>query len=175
MVLTSLISAHLSVTVSKWKLLFFQYLIPMFAFVLGYIYDSRGKNENSISYGIIGAVIVLVPVQLLSTWLFEAERVFQTTGQSFGFVDVIPEICTYLSENVFIFSIYQHLQYVSAVIVIIYLSALFGLSRTQEIYKDLIYIYASSRHLCCRISINDCNWLFGSWAIALFILLLVTI
>jgi len=150
MVLTSFISARFCVTVSKWKLLFFQYLIPMCAFVLGYIYESRGKSENSISYGIIGAVIVLVPVQLLSTWLFEAERVFQTTGQFFGYVDLIPEIFTYLSENIFIFSIYQHLQYVSSVIVIIYLSALFGLLEHKRftmifyIFTPLLGIYAAA-------------------------------
>ena len=150
MVLTSLISAHLSVTLSKWKLLFFQYLIPMCAFVLGYIYESRGKSENSIGYGIIGAVIVLVPVQLLSTWLFEAERVLQTTGQSFGFVDVIPEIFTYLSENIFIFCIYQHLQYVSSVIVIIYFFALFGMLEHKRftmifyIFTPLLGIYAAA-------------------------------
>jgi hypothetical protein len=53
---------------------------------------------------------------------------------------VIPEICTYLSENVFIFSIYQHLQYVSAVIVIIYLSALFGFSE-QGRFTKILYIF----------------------------------
>ena len=112
----------------------------MFAFVLGYIYDSKGRSENSIGYGLIGAVIILVPVQLLSTWLIEKERVFQTIKQSFDLVDVIPEICTYLSENVFIFSIYQHLQYVSAVIVIIYLSALFGFSE-QGRFTKILYIF----------------------------------
>ena len=140
MFLTSLILAHLSVTLSKWKLLFFQYLIPMFAFVFGYTYDFGEKNKNSLYYGLIGAVIFLVPIQLLSTWLYEAEKVFQTNGQSFSFVDVVPEVCTYLSGNVFIFHIYQHLQYVSAVIVIIYLSALFGLSEHRG-SKKILYIF----------------------------------
>ena len=140
MVLTSLISAHLSVTLSKWKLLFFQYLIPMFAFVLGYTFDSRERSGTSLGYGLMGAVIVIVPSQLMSTWLIEKARVLQATGPSFGFADVIPEICTYLSDKVFIFYIYQHLQYASAVIVIIYLSALFGLSEHRRFTK-VIYIF----------------------------------
>jgi hypothetical protein len=77
-------------------ILLVQYMLPMFALVLGQQFGSRQGALNSLSTALFWLLIVIIPLQLISTF-------------SRGL--------TYLSPSLFVFSIYQHLQYVPVLLV----------------------------------------------------------
>ncbi len=86
--------------------LLMQYILPMFGLVLGMMYEDRRRNEHVVEKTALMVIAVLVPAQLLATW-----------GQEHVF----------LTPYLYLFSVYQHLQYVPIIVVISYLVALFSL------------------------------------------------
>ena len=101
------------------KLIFIvQFILPMAALVLGQIYDSRGQNQI-LCKAFLYVIAAIVPIQLLSTWL----------RGSF-----------YLSPELYLFSIYQHLEYVPVIFVSAYLIALYGLWQLPRFRKLLLVL-----------------------------------
>ncbi len=87
-------------------ILLVQFMLPMFALVLGQQYGARVGATKAVPDVIFVVLMVFVPLQLLATFL------------SGGLA---------LSSSVFVFKIYQHLQYVSVVFAALFLVALFSL------------------------------------------------
>ncbi len=95
-VLTSLVAADGSAYQEGAKLILLaQFLLPMFGLVLGEMYGMTDNNGRSPQWAACGMLLVVLPAQLISTW-------------SDGY--------TVLSPHVFLFSIYQHLQYFPMVV-----------------------------------------------------------
>lgn len=116
-------------------ILMIQYVLPMFGLVLGQQFFSKDDAKTLIAKTGLSVLTVLVPVQLGFTWLY-------------GFV--------ILSPYLFLFSVYQHLQYVPMIFTAIYIFALFALWDVQRYRVALvllgalmgIYIAASLSILC---------------------------
>lgn len=116
-------------------ILMIQYVLPMFGLVLGQQFFSKDDAKTLIAKTGFSVLTVLVPVQLGFTWLY-------------GFV--------ILSPYLFLFSVYQHLQYVPMIFTAIYIFALFALWDVQRYRVALvllgalmgIYIAASLSILC---------------------------
>jgi hypothetical protein len=126
MVAASLAVSWSPVGFQKWKLLFFQYLLPMFAFVFGYRLEPSQRDTHIPETGILVAVGAIVPLQLLSTWMYRANL----HGSFYNYPDIITYmqiLSAALHENVIFFSIYQHLQYVPCVLVSAFIFTLFSL------------------------------------------------
>jgi hypothetical protein len=87
-------------------ILLIQYVLPMFALVLGQQFGGREDALVLVARAALLMLLFIVPLQLLATW-----------HQG----DVL------LSPSVYLFSIYQHLQYVSLLFVVAYVLALFTL------------------------------------------------
>lgn len=86
-------------------ILLVQYILPMFALVLGQQFGSRQGALNSLSTALFWLLIVVIPLQLIST---------------------LSKGLTYLSPSLFAFSVYQHLQYVPVLLVGAFLIVLFS-------------------------------------------------
>jgi len=89
---------------SQKLILLVQYILPMFALVLGQQYGGRDS-----------ALLVLAKAGMLVLYLVLPVQLFSTLLDGLG----------YLSPSLFIFSVYQHLQYVPVVFVAIYAVVLF--------------------------------------------------
>jgi heme exporter protein D len=108
MLLASLLVGGMQGGVGQQKLiLVIQYILPMFALVLGQQFGSRANALGSIGRAAFGVLMVVVPVQLVATLV-------EGTGV--------------LSPSLFIFSIYQYLQYVPCLFVALFLVAMSSLS-----------------------------------------------
>jgi hypothetical protein len=81
-----------------------QYILPMFALVLGQQYGKRDLSLSMLAQAGAGVLFLVVPLQLISTLLDDLG---------------------YLSPSLFIFSVYQHLQYVPVVFVALFAIVLF--------------------------------------------------
>lgn len=102
-------------------ILLIQYILPMFGFVLGQIYEPKeGVVSASMEKAFLYTLAVIVPLQLLCTWL-----------QGFKF----------LSPYLYLFSIYQHLQYVPVIFVSAFLIAFCRLWHLLE-YRKILLILA---------------------------------
>jgi len=86
--------------------LLLQYLLPMFALALGMMYEDHKRNRRIVEKTAVIMIALLMPTQLLATW-------FQ--GMLF------------LTPYLYIFSVYQHLQYVPVIFASIYVISLFTL------------------------------------------------
>jgi hypothetical protein len=107
MLLTSLLLGLGTTGEVRLKLiLLIQYILPMFALVLGQQFGGREDALMLVARAALLVLLAIVPLQLLATLL--AREVL-------------------LSPSVFLFSIYQHLQYVSLLFVAAYVLALFNL------------------------------------------------
>lgn len=84
-------------------ILLMQFLLPMFALVLGQTYGSWITDDRQVAKALVMVLGVVVPVQLAATW-------------SQGFL--------LLSPYLYVFSIHQHLQYVPVILVGAYLIGL---------------------------------------------------
>lgn len=108
--------------------LLIQFILPVFALVLGQQYGRRSSALYCLALAGMVLLSVLVPLQLLSTWQL---------GQG------------HLSPSVYLFSIYQHLQYVPVMLVGIFLVCLFcfaqawGLSLWLLVLTALMGAYAT--------------------------------
>ena len=95
-VLTSLVAANGSAYQEGVKLaLLAQFLLPMFGLVLGEMYGSADNRGRFLQWSACGVMLLVLPAQLIASW-------------SNGY--------TFLSPHVFVFSIYQHLQYFPMVV-----------------------------------------------------------
>lgn len=107
MLLTSLLLGLGTTGEGRLKLiLLIQYILPMFALVLGQQFGGREDALVLVARAALLVLLAIVPLQLLSTLLARG---------------------VLLSPSVFLFSIYQHLQYVSLLFVAAYVLALFSL------------------------------------------------
>ncbi len=107
MALTSVIATERQVDYGSSKLLLLlQFLLPVFALVLGQMYSVGARDEIVLARSFLYLVAAFVPVQLSLTWI---------QGQHM------------LTHNMALFSIYQHRQYVPVVFVGAYLVPLFAL------------------------------------------------
>lgn len=113
MVMTTVITSGSDPTYQQAKLiLLFQFILPMFALVLGQVYDcAESKDEKLFERMFLYVLAVLVPWQLIATWYREISCLHPSLG---------------------IFSIYQYLQYVPLVFVSAYLIAMFSLWRDSS-------------------------------------------
>ena len=119
---TALISAQRPFSNLRDKLiLMVQFLLPMLALILGQVFESEQMNSKLFEKTAIFVLLILVPCQLISTWL---------SG--------LPVLSPYL----YAFSIYQQLQYVPGIFVCLYLLALYSLWDTGY-YKMILFIFAS--------------------------------
>lgn len=87
-------------------ILLMQYLLPMFGLVLGMMFEDHRQDVALVEKAMLVVVAAVVPSQLILSW-------------SQGYV--------WLSSYVYLFSIYQHLQYVPVIVVGVYLVALYSL------------------------------------------------
>ena len=121
--MTSIIVTQDNLVEKQAKLvLLMQFIIPMFALVLGqmYVSEKNGDNESYFEKGFLYVLAIVIPVQLICTWNQQLLCLTPTLG---------------------VFSIYQHLQYVPVIFVSAYLVALFSLWDLR-IHRQLLLILA---------------------------------
>lgn len=107
MVLSTVTMTYSNDNAEQTKLiLLMQYILPMFALVLGMMFEDRRRNEKITEKMMLVVIAVIIPLQLLATW-------------AQGYV--------LLSPHFYLFSIYQHLQYVPVIVVGCFLIALYSL------------------------------------------------
>lgn len=87
-------------------LLLLQYVVPMFGLSLGMMYEGQRGDEYLVEKAVLVVIAVLIPAQLLASWLQSSLR---------------------LTPYLYLFSVYQHLQYVPVVIASSFLISLFSL------------------------------------------------
>ncbi|MGV3628273.1 MAG: hypothetical protein ACO1PN_11380 [Betaproteobacteria bacterium] len=92
-------------------ILLIQFVLPMFALVLGQVFDPQRKAESLFAEVCLKVLVVIIPLQLLCTW-------------AQGRLVITPYL--------YAFSVHQHLQYVPSVLVGVYLIALFTLWQNQQ-------------------------------------------
>lgn len=119
-VLTALTVAHGNSAQEGAKLILLaQYLLPMFALVLGEMYG-KSASKPVFERSALVVLALIVPAHLVSTW-------------AQGYLLLAPSL--------YVFSIYQHLQYLPVVIVSVGLMAAFSLSGRQGWqYKTLLVL-----------------------------------
>lgn len=102
-------------------ILLIQFILPMFGFVLGQMYQAKSRLASfSMEKAFLYVLAFIVPLQLLCTWL-----------QGYKF----------LSPYLYGFSIYQHLQYVPVIFVSAFLVAFCCLWQSPA-YKKVLFILA---------------------------------
>jgi hypothetical protein len=110
--------AHLSLQRDKFILLF-QFILPMFALILGQNYGAEELDMKIFEKSILIILLIIVPVQLFSTW---------RSG-----INV-------LSPDMYLFSIYQQLQYVPTILICLYIYAFYSLWHADKYRKLLIIL-----------------------------------
>ena len=128
MVMASMMTTQDAAQSQAKLLLLIQFVLPMFAMVLGQVYNSGAntnytgstKNDSCFEKMCLYVLIVIVPLQLISTWY---------------------QGILYLAPSLGLFSIYQHLQYVPVIFVSAYLIALFALWQSPK-HRRLLFILA---------------------------------
>lgn len=123
MAMTAIISTKANPSQQQAKLLLLiQFILPMFALILGQIYNCGkiGENRHYYEKMFLYVLAIIIPWQLIATFYR-------------GFI--------YLTPSLGLFSIYQQLQYVPAVLNSAYLVALFALWQLPK-YKPLLLLLA---------------------------------
>lgn len=87
-------------------ILLVQFMLPMFALVLGQQFGNRSLSADVLAKVILFLLMIVVSLQLMSTVIVGGG---------------------YLSPSLFVFSVYQHLQYVPVLFVGMFMIAVFGL------------------------------------------------
>jgi len=128
MLMASVVSTHGQIAEQQGKLLLLlQFVLPMFALVLGQTYEGSSSNTLIFEKVVLYILSMLVPIQLVLSWL---------QGH------------TMLSPYLYLFSIYQHLQYVAVIFICGYLLSLYSLWTVPQfkmlfiLLTPLIGIYA---------------------------------
>jgi hypothetical protein len=107
MLASSILLAYEPTGQAKAKLiLLIQFILPMFALVLGQMFDKTNNTISVIARVFLCVLAVIVPIQLVATW---------------GRGQIV------LSPYLHLFSVYQHFQYVPVIFSAAYLVALFSL------------------------------------------------
>lgn len=109
--------SHLS-NLREKLILLIQFILPMFSLIMGQVFETKQLNNKLFEKVSIFVLLIIIPCQLISTWL---------SGLSV------------LSPYLYLFSIYQHLQYVPSIFVCLYLFALYSLWDTS-FYKTILII-----------------------------------
>ena len=117
----------------------------MFALVLGMMFEDRRRSEKITEKAMLVVIAILIPFQLIATW-------------AQGYV--------LLSPYLYLFSVYQHLQYVPVIVAGVYLFALYSLwdqapwRRSIIVLTPAIGIYVatsidqSAKRIFLRLLIN---------------------
>jgi len=124
-------------------ILLVQYILPMFGLVLGMMYEEHGRKKYLFEKATLSLITVLVPIQLVATWM---------QGH------------TMLTPYLYLFSIYQHLQYVPIVVACSYVVGLYGLWEQPRWRRILItlapvigfYAMASASLLAVGVVVTGC-------------------
>jgi MFS family permease len=135
MTMTAIISTQSNPVQQQAKLvLLIQFILPMFALILGQVYDREKIGDNGPSYEkmFLYVLAIIIPAQLIATF-------------SQGFVYLVPSLG--------LFSIYQSLQYVPLVLVSAYLIALFALWQSPK-QKLLLLVLAPLMAIYVAASIS---------------------
>jgi hypothetical protein len=120
MLFTSLLLAAESGVEAKSKLiLLVQYILPVFALVLGQQYGVKNGAISQVAKVFFFMLLLVVPLEVIST-------VSKATG--------------ILSPSVYLFSIYQHLQYMPVIFAGGFVIALFALSEEAGYRKGLLLL-----------------------------------
>jgi hypothetical protein len=144
MVLSTVATAYNNPSEQQAKLILLaQYILPMFGLVLGMMYGGNRRNEYLVEKAMLIAIAVLVPAQLVATW---------AQGHML------------LTPYLYLFSIYQHLQYVPVIVACSYIVGLYGLweqPRWRRLIITLapmigIYAMASSSILAVMAVVMGC-------------------
>lgn len=98
--------------------LLLQYLLPMFALVLGSMFDGRGDVQNIFEKSIALIVAVIMPLQLIAS---------------------VAQGEVFLSPYLYLFSIYHHLQYVPVIFVACFVISFFALWEQAAWRKLLVW------------------------------------
>jgi hypothetical protein len=122
MLLSSVLLTHEQRGQEQAKLiLLIQFVLPMFALVLGQLFGVKDGAKSVLAKMFLYVLVALVPVQLAATW---------GGGESL------------LSPSLYLFSVYQHLQYVPLMIVGAYLIALCSLWDVRRYRMVLLMLSA---------------------------------
>jgi hypothetical protein len=128
---TTLVSTKDSMNFQSDKLiLMMQFILPMFALILGQIYETKGRDLKLFEKAILWVILIIVPSQLIASWI------------SGLFI---------LSPYLYLFSIYQQLQYVPTIFIGLYLIAMFSLWDIS-IYKIILILLAPLMSLYAVLS-----------------------
>ncbi|MFC3940611.1 hypothetical protein CCU68_04195 [Pseudomonas gingeri NCPPB 3146 = LMG 5327] len=115
MLFASLLLAKIHGAVVQAKLvLLVQYILPVFALALGQQYGLRKKAVLRMSKVLFLILLIVVPLEIMST---------------------ITQGLLFLSPSVYVFGIYQHLQYVPVIFAGGFIIALFSLSEEARVYR----------------------------------------
>ena len=121
MVMSSIISTGGWTEQEQAKIiLLLQFTLPMFAFVLGQVFEPEKNHAALLEKSFMYVVVAVVPAQLFASWLKSQVS---------------------LTPYLYAFSIYQHLQYVPVIIACCYLLALYTLWHTKP-YRRLLLVLA---------------------------------
>ena len=118
MVMSSIIATGGQPAIEQARLiLLVQFILPMFALVLGQLFEVTKNNSILVEKAFLYTLTILVPLQLLVTW---------AQGNLF------------LSPYLYLFSIYQHLQYLPVIIVCSYLLVFYRLGQLARERRILL-------------------------------------
>jgi hypothetical protein len=120
MLSTTIISSKGHEVNEQAKLIFLiQFILPFFGLVLGQMYEEKNTHPLIFEKTVVFVLLLIVPAQLIHTYISK-----------------VPLLSPYL----YLFSIYQHLQYVSTIFVCLYLFALFSLWENKAFRVFLIFL-----------------------------------
>lgn len=132
MLLTTVLLASLQGSYERAKLiLLVQFMLPMFALVLGQQYAARQNALEWLARVLFWLLLLIVPLQLAST-LWRGSTV--------------------LSPSLYLFSIYQHLQYAPVLFAGAFLIALYGLWQ-QPFYRRWLLLLGAVMGLYTALSV----------------------
>lgn len=121
MMITTVITSQAHAT--HWQpkfVLLVQYVLPMFGLVLGQLYESKNKSvSDTLEKAFLYTLVVIVPLQLICSWL---------QGQKI----LVPYL--------YLFSIYQYLQYIPVIFVSAFLVAFCSLWQLPKHRKVLLLL-----------------------------------
>jgi len=121
MLLSTVLFTHGQVDFQQTKIiLLIQFMLPMLALVVGQIYEGSSGAEGNVAKACIYVVGLMIPLQLVATW-----------------VQKLPVLSSYL----YVFSVYQHLQYVPVVLVCAFVIACFSLW-PDKLYRTALMVLA---------------------------------
>jgi hypothetical protein len=101
-------------------ILLIQFTLPMLALVLGQTYEGSPGAEGNLAKACLYVAALVIPLQLVATW-----------------IQKLPVLSSYL----YLFSVYQHLQYVPVVLVCAFVVACFSLWPIK-VYRTVLMVLA---------------------------------